>query len=114
MGNRGHILSVCLLLACCLPASTQNNGANQNSPAEHPNLPSNPEQPLQSNTVETFTGKITRHGNEYVLYDMPTNLVFKLDNQDEAKKYFGKDVSVVGQLLSPGSTIHVNKIVRAK
>ena len=106
------ILSVNLFIA--LSAIAQTNGVDEGSPAERPTPSVNSEQPLQRMNVKTFTGKITKHGNDYVLYDMATNLVIKLDNQSLASKYFGKEVSVVGQLVAAENTIHVSKIVRAK
>jgi hypothetical protein len=111
----GFLLSSVLVASFSLnPAAAQKNGVDESSPAEPPSPSVNSTQPLQRMGLQTFTGKITKHGNTYVLYDMNTNLTLNLDNQALAAKYISKDVSVVGQLLPPGSTIHVEKILRAK
>ncbi|HZQ67748.1 MAG TPA: DUF5818 domain-containing protein [Terriglobales bacterium] len=103
-----------LVFCLSLSAAAQTNGVDMNSQAERPTPSANSEQPLRRMDVKTFTGKVTRHSNGYVLYEMATGLVYKLDNQSEAKRFMGKDVSVVGQLVPPGEAIHVNKIERAK
>lgn len=113
---RNRILCCLLILAFSLPfyAVAQTNGVDEASHSQPPTPSVNSEQPLQRMNIKTFTGKITKHGKDYVLYDMATNLIFKLDNQSQASKYVGKEVSVVGQLVPPENTIHVSKIERAK
>lgn len=114
MPIRASFLTVTLLLASSCAVLAQSNGRDENSNVENPTQQAQSQQPLQRMDIKTFTGKITKHGNAYVLYDMNTNLVFELDNQPLAKKFMAKEVSVVGQLMPPGSKIHVQKIVRAQ
>ena len=112
-----NLICSCLLFLvfCFIPSSiAQTHGVDEASPAQPPTSSVNSEQPLQRMNVRTFTGKIAKHGKDYVLFDMATNLTFGLDNQSLASKYLGKEVSVLGQLVPPGNTIHVNKIERAQ
>jgi len=112
---RNVVFSCLLLLACCFVHSliAQTNGVDETSPAQPPTSSVNSEQPLQRMNVKTFTGKITKHGKDYALYDMATNLTLKLDTPSLASKYLGKEVSVVGQLDASQNLIHVQKMERA-
>jgi hypothetical protein len=106
--------TLALMLCLSITAFAQQNGQDEGSQVERPSNSAQSQQPLQRMDLKTFTGKITKHNGSYVLYDMATNLVYELDNQELAKKYKSKEVSVLGQLTPPGNTIHVSKIVRAQ
>ena len=67
---------------------------------------------------KTFAGKITKlQDGKYVLVTGQTTdghlSGHFLDNQDEAKKYDGKQVKVTGTLEAASNTIHVTKIENA-
>jgi hypothetical protein len=111
---RNLMLSCVLFVAVSLslPAISQTSGVGETSPAQPPTSSVNSEQPLQRD--KTFTGKITKHGKDYVLYDMATNLTLRLDNQSLASKYLGKEVSVLGQFVAAGNMIHVTKVEPAQ
>jgi len=67
---------------------------------------------------KTFAGKIMKlQDGNYVLVTGQTSdghlSGHFLDNQDEAKKYEGKQVKVTGTLEAANNTIHVTKIEAA-
>lgn|ERR1700678_5220 len=67
-------------------------------------------QPDEGN-VSTFTGKIvSQNGDRFILRDEANDVWYHLDDQEQAKKYFGKNVSVTGILDGRTDTIHVRNI----
>ena len=58
----------------------------------------------------TFTGKIAKQGEKYVLRDTANKVTYALDAQDDLKQYEGKEVTVTGSLDSASRTIHVQKV----
>ena len=65
--------------------------------------------PSQTPAAQTFTGTINKDGNRYVLKVSGGN-TYQLDDQDEAGKYEGKQVKVVGDLDAKGAMLHVVSI----
>ena len=70
--------------------------------------PSAQQQPAEQ--AQTFTGKISKKGDKYVLRDASSQMTYALDDQDKAKSFDGKDVKVIGTLDAQTSTIHVADI----
>ncbi|HYK35878.1 DUF5818 domain-containing protein [Alloacidobacterium sp.] len=75
-------------------------------------------QQQQEQQSKTFTGKILKlQDGKYALVTGQTTdghlSGHFLDNQDEAKKYDGKQVKVTGTLEAANNTIHVTKIEAA-
>jgi len=60
----------------------------------------------------TFTGKIVRNGDTYVLHDS-SGATFGLDDPERAKAFEGKVVKVTGQLDEQSRVIHVDNIESA-
>lgn len=58
---------------------------------------------------QTFTGKIVKDGNRYVL-KVSSNTAYQLAEQSSAKQYENQDVKIVGTLETATNTIHVVKI----
>jgi uncharacterized protein YdeI (BOF family) len=77
-----------------LPATAQNQ--------------SNPQQQIQ-----TFTGMITKTGDQFVFSDEATNSSYQLDDQKTASKFAGKKVKVTGTLDASNNTIRVQSIEAA-
>jgi outer membrane biosynthesis protein TonB len=81
---------------------------NQQPPAQQP--PQANQAPQQSPTQsQTFTGKIVKDGDKYVLH-VSSGTSYQLDEQGGAKQYENKDVKVVGTLDAVSNTIHVTRI----
>jgi hypothetical protein len=60
----------------------------------------------QQPAVQKFTGTIVKSGGVYVLKVSSTN-EYQLDDQEKAKQYEGKQVTVGGTLDAKGSSLHV-------
>jgi hypothetical protein len=78
------------------------------------------EQPQQSNEAQSddmkgqdaksFTGKVAKEKGKLVLRDPVTKMSYKLDDQDKAASYVGKEVKVTGKLDLNSNTIQVESI----
>jgi len=72
-------------------------------------------QPTDEDAAATFTGKIvSQNGVRFILRDDVNEAWYHLDDQEQAQKYFGKDVMVTGVLDGRSDMIHVRNIVEAK
>jgi uncharacterized protein DUF5818 len=71
-------------------------------------------QAQDSQQAQTFSGKILKSKGGYVLRDEATNSEYKLDNDDQAKQFKGKNVKVTGTLDPASHTIHVTNIEMSK
>ncbi len=75
------------------------------------------EEPAQATAEEaetqTFTGQIAQHEGKYVLQG-EDNKAYQLDDQEKAKEFNGKKVTVTGTLDEQSMTIHVTEIEEAK
>lgn len=81
-----------------------------NHPDPQPAPPANPHAEQQSPT-QTFTGKIVRDGEKYILrVSTNTTCQLDLDQQNNAKQYENRDVKIVGTLDTGRYTIRVVKI----
>jgi len=83
--------------------------------AQDPGQQPSTQQPAQPGAqdqkqAQTFTGKIAKSNDGYVLTDEANKVSYKLDDQDKAKQFEGKDVKVTGTLDASSNTIHVSDI----
>jgi hypothetical protein len=67
-----------------------------------------PQTPSQTQS-QTFTGKIVKDGDKYVLR-VAGNTTYQLDEQSSVKQYEDKDVKIVGTLDPGSNTIRIVKI----
>jgi hypothetical protein len=64
--------------------------------------------------VKEFKGKIlSQNGQRFILRDDANGVWYNLDDQQQAGKFLGKNVSVTGVLDEPTLTIHVRSITDA-
>src|SRR5579864_2807412 len=63
----------------------------------------------QQSPAQTFSGRIVKNGDEYVLKAAGNN-TYELDDQSGARKYEDKNVRIVGNLDAASNKIHVVKI----
>jgi Protein of unknown function (DUF5818) len=67
--------------------------------------------PAASRAVEAYTGTIVSlNGQRYILRDDDNNIWYHLDDQQDASKFLGKKVWVVGKLDARTDVIHVQQI----
>lgn len=78
----------------------------QNPPSQTP-----PDQamPNQNSRTTTFTGRVVKDGEQYVLRDS-SGSIYKLDDSSRAQAFEGKTVKVTGRLDPDSKMIHVDSI----
>lgn len=128
LNHHGEALALILASALCvstpcLAAQTSGNpqqpGQQQRVPQQgQPQVPQMGQQPQAEQTNQTFTGKIIKLTNGQLALltgqspdGKPTGHF--LDDQDNAKKYEGKQVTVTGTFDTASNTIHVTNIQAA-
>lgn len=79
-------------------------------PDQQGKQPSDPQTPQdQSPTTQSFSGKIIKDGDKYVL-KVAGNVTYDLQSQDAVQQYENQNVRVVGALDKATNTIRVAKI----
>jgi hypothetical protein len=63
-------------------------------------------------SARAFEGKIEKSADGFVLRENVTQNPFKLDDQDKAKKFEGKDVRIMATMDAATNTLHVVDITR--
>lgn len=63
--------------------------------------------------LSTFTGTITRNGDQFVLNDASTHILYQLDDQETAGKFRDKKVKVTGTLDVVKNLIRIQSIAEA-
>lgn len=95
------------------PPATQPQEQQQTPPPDQQSQPMSQDQTSQSPAAQQpqmFSGKIVKSHGTVVLRDEATSTDYKLDNEDQAKQYMGKNVRVTGTLDPSTNTIHVTNI----
>lgn len=82
-------------------------------PAENKNDGKETKEAVSASSQQSFTGKIVKSKGDYLLRDDNSKVTYKLDRQDLARDYEGKNVKVTGSLESGDNTIHVTTIAPA-
>jgi flagellar basal body-associated protein FliL len=90
-------------------AATQAANPNSSPAAQEQTVPQ-PDSPAAATEVQTFTGKIVKSGEKFVLKDTASKTTYQLDDQEKAKEYAGKSVKVSGTLDASTSMIRVSNI----
>ena len=79
----------------------------QSTQPADPQTPPSPSQ--QTPTTQSFTGKIVKEGDKFVL-KVSSNTSYQLQDQGDVKQYENQDVKVIGSLDTATNTIRVVKI----
>jgi Protein of unknown function (DUF5818) len=101
------MVGLCLVCQSAIAQSSanqQNNPAAQQAPAQHP------DDPNSAAEMKTFTGKIVKSGDKFVLADAENKTSYQLDDQQKAQEFLNRDVKVVGVLDAATGTIRVSAI----
>lgn len=113
------LLMAAALCTCTagLTAQTQATPPQENQPPQAQQAPQTQQQDEQQQS-KTYAGKIMKLQNGNYALITGQNAQGQaaghfLDNQEEAKKYEGKEVRVTGTLEMASNTIHVTKIEAA-
>jgi hypothetical protein len=65
---------------------------------------------MKGQDAKSFTGQVAKEKGKLVLRDPVTKMSYKLDDQDKAASYVGKQVKVTGKLDLNSNTIQVESI----
>jgi len=92
------------------PAASDSATPSQTPSATSPNSSMPQAQTDAASTPQTaraFQGKITKSGDKLVLQDSSTQTSYKLDDQDKAKQFEGKNVKVMATIDATTNQLHV-------
>ncbi len=81
-------------------------GQPDSMPQQQQTDATNPQQSARS-----FEGKIAKMGDQLVLQENSTKTAYKLDDQDKAKQFVGRDVRVMATVDVSANTLHVVDII---
>lgn len=99
------------VIAWAVPAASVKAAAPNAVLTAQQDEPSEPT--AQETESRTFTGKIANHDGKYTLLG-DDGKTYQLDDQNKAKDFDGKKVTVTGQLDEENMTIHVSEIEEAE
>lgn len=108
------------LLALGIYLSAQQT-PSQASPGQVPS-PANPDKSIPRAEADTtnsqpsaraFEGRIQKSAGEFVLQESATRNSYRLDDQDKAKRFEGKDVRVMATMDTTNNNLHVIDITRS-
>jgi hypothetical protein len=84
------------------------NLSAQQTPSTSSQAGSTPQQAeTAQQSARSFEGKIAKSGHELVLQESSTQTSYKLDDQDKAKQFEGKNVKVIATEAPRTNTLHV-------
>ena len=115
MKRIGTFIVAAGLLTCAFPLANgwsfsqqdPNQGGLPGSPADRQQREQEQQQQPQA---KTFTGKISKSGEKFVLEEETLRMTFQLDDAKKAQPYQGKRVVVTGTLDAQNNVIHVQAI----
>ena len=111
---KGSGSRIALLFVFCAPFLV---GGIQSYTLKASALPSAIAQSRQEQTpeVRTFTGKVlSQNGERFILRDEANDVWYHLDDQQQARKFAGKNVLVTGVLDGRKDMIQVREITEVK
>jgi len=94
--------------------SLTGTAAAQNQPSPKASGSARQQQPVDTQSMRAFEGKITRAGDKLVLQDASTRQAYQLDDQDKAKQFEGKSVKVTATMDPNTNTLHIVDISPAE
>ena len=95
------------------PNAQPPNPAQQNGQKPDQQQGEQGQQPPQAGAPQqsqSFSGKIVSENGQFMLKDAGMKASYKLDDQEKAKQFNGKQVMVTGTLDTASNTIHVTDI----
>lgn len=110
------IRRITLITACALVLEVSSMAQQKppvpppaNEPGSVPQQEADTATPHQS--ARAFEGEIAKSGDQFVLEDRAAQTVYRLDDQQKAKKYLGKNVKVMATKDAHSRLLHVIDIV---
>jgi uncharacterized protein YdeI (BOF family) len=93
----------------CQPVIAQNPNPHRNAWAQEQPAPQPGDRSPMSET-KTFTGKIVKAGDKFVLSDAQGKMTYQLDDQQKAQEFVNQTVKVTGVLDPSTGMIRVSAI----
>jgi Protein of unknown function (DUF5818) len=106
------LLTFAFVAACCLlnPRLNAQQDSRPTAQQQQSDAASQPGTMNQTSDSQTFTGKIAKSGEKFVLKDNGSKSAYMLDDQDRAKQFVGQSVRVTGTLDAQSNTIRISSI----
>lgn len=111
MIRRITLITACALVLEVSSLAQQNPSVPPpaNEPGSVPQQETDTATPHQS--ARAFEGEIEKSGDQFVLEDRAAQTTYRLDDQQKAKKYLGKNVKVMATKDAHSHLLHVIDIV---
>ena len=118
--KRQYVCSIFLSAALIAPIAMEAQGDTQTTTtqtttrdAQAPNSQTTRVQTTtQQVNAQTYTGKINKKEDQYLLEDKDKKASYKLDDATKSERFNGEDVTVVGTLDTSTNMIHVQSIAK--
>lgn len=107
------IAMLCSALTCPVLSAQTTPPRDQSTSEQNPKSSTTQNPPMRRFDMKVYTGFINKLGGQYMLTAPWSNMMYKLDNQQEAKKFNGQEVAVTGELDPKTSVIRVKSIASA-
>ena len=106
------LLTFAFVAACCVlnPRLNAQQDSRPTAQQQQSDTTSQPGTMNQTSDPQTFTGKIAKSGEKFVLMDNVSKSTYLLDDQDKAKQFVGQSVQVTGTLDAQSNTIRISSI----
>lgn len=104
-----NVVIAITLVAALVPVAFAQQSPSQPAAGES-QMQTSPAQasPSQAETPDSFSGTVVKVGNKFVL--KTDTATYRLDDQEKAKQFEGKQVKVSGSLDKATRTIHISDI----
>jgi len=103
-----------LVLALSLVSIPLYSSRQQDSAQQPGQPPAAQSSPVPGQQVQSFSGRIVKGKSGLALKDTASSTTYKLENEDQAKAFVGKDVTVTGTMDPTSKIIHVTSIEAAR
>jgi hypothetical protein len=77
------------------------------TPAKAGSAPQQQTDASQQQSARSFEGKIAKSGDQLVLQESSTQTAYKIDDQEKAKQFEGKNVKVMATVDASTNTLHL-------
>jgi hypothetical protein len=77
------------------------------TPAQAGSAPQQQTDATSQQSARSFEGKIAKSGDQLVLQESSTQTAYKIDDQQKAKQFEGKNVKVMATVDASTNTLHV-------
>ncbi len=106
----GVLVIVVMIGVCWMGQTATAQNATPSVVSEQQQLTQQSDEQKAEPETKTFTGKIVKSGDMFILSDEQNKVTYKLDDQAKAKEFENRDVKVTGVLDDSTGVIRVSAI----